>query len=236
MKSNNENFIQINNYLLSSLKLTLQEKVFLAYIIGWQKNGKVCYETNASIGKQLGITKSSIRYIISSLNKFDFFRSTQYGKKPEKGSYTSTHTITVDEDKLSQFLASPEIPTKNPKKETVTKSFIQELAEVDDEPNTLKIQSKEDFEAELGEPIQHEEVYSNDSLYLITPELIQDHFGISSLTHATGIAEVIAFRVNKCLTDYATLSLSDKIVLEIVEMNGSKLFDEYQNYKNLKIA
>jgi len=108
MKTNpTENFIQVNYSLLSSPILTSTEKLFIAYIIGWQNNGSVCYQTNKALASVMGLSIDGIRTILKKLNKYDFFSSTQYGNKITNTSYTSTHTIKIDLELLQTFLVAP---------------------------------------------------------------------------------------------------------------------------------
>ena len=44
-----QNFIQVEYDVLASTELDSTEKLFIAYILGWQKNGKECRETNNTL-------------------------------------------------------------------------------------------------------------------------------------------------------------------------------------------
>lgn len=97
-----QNFIQVEHDLLASTKLDSTGKLFIAYILGWQKNDKICRETNNSLAKRMGLKHSGIRSLLKRLNKFDFFQSTAIDFDSE--SRTSGHIITVDESLLKSFL------------------------------------------------------------------------------------------------------------------------------------
>jgi hypothetical protein len=102
-KFKSKQFTQVNWDLLES-SLPITDGVFIAYIIGWQDSGKICYETNAVLAKRFKMTVYGIRSLLSRLNKYDFFQSKQTGEKKNRDNFTSTHSITVDVDKLIKWL------------------------------------------------------------------------------------------------------------------------------------
>ena len=102
-------FLQVDYDLLSTTKLHSTQKLFVSYIIGWQRNKLICKETNNTLADRFGMLNSGIRSLLSDLNKFDFFQSVS--KKYDKTNKTSGHEIRVDESKLKSFL-SEEIQTK----------------------------------------------------------------------------------------------------------------------------
>lgn len=97
-----QNFIQVEYDLLASTKLDSTGKLFIAYILGWQKNDKICRETNNNLAKRMGLKHSGIRSLLKRLNKYDFFESIVIDFDSE--SRTSGHIITVDESLLKSFL------------------------------------------------------------------------------------------------------------------------------------
>jgi hypothetical protein len=97
-----QNFVQVNYDLLATKKLNSTQKLFISYIIGWQKNNLICKETNNNLASRFGRKYSGIRTILNELNKYDFFKSVQIDYNGESG--TSGHEITVDEDNLKLFL------------------------------------------------------------------------------------------------------------------------------------
>jgi hypothetical protein len=102
-------FLQVDYDLLSTTKLNSTQKLFVSYIIGWQRNKLKCRETNNTLADKFGMKNSGIRSLLSDLNKFDFFQSVRYDYK--ESNRTSGHEISVDESKLKSFL-SEEIQTK----------------------------------------------------------------------------------------------------------------------------
>lgn len=103
-KNNKETFLKVDYDLLSSTELHSTQKLFIAYIIGWQRNKKVCRETNNNLATRFGMKYSGIRTLIRELNKLDFFQAVAFDYN--KSVNTSGHEITVDETKLKLFLST----------------------------------------------------------------------------------------------------------------------------------
>lgn len=117
-----KNFLKVTYDLLATTKLSSTQKLFISYIIGWQKNGKICTETNNNLAMKFGMKYSGMRSVITELNKLDFFKSVQ--KDYDEKTTTSGHEITVDVDKLDVFLASETSIKKTDSTEDVENQFI----------------------------------------------------------------------------------------------------------------
>lgn len=145
-----QNFVQVNYDLLATKKLNSTQKLFISYIIGWQKNELICRETNNKLASRFGKKYSGIRGVLNELNKYDFFHAIQKDYSVENG--TSGHEITVDEDKLKLFLndGKKEIdnsstkPISEPNEQTESNSLAK--AQTEDEIDTL-----DELEVELEE-------------------------------------------------------------------------------------
>ena len=138
-------FIQVDYDLLSTTQLHSTQKLLIAYIIGWQRNKKICKEANNTLANKFGMKYSGIRTLISDLNKFDFFQSISIDYN--KSNSTSGHQITVNETKLKSFLAL----NKESKTETI---------EVPNEvviENIVQIDETED-EITMGQPLMNNKV------------------------------------------------------------------------------
>lgn len=98
-----KNFVKVPYNLLKTTKLSSTQKLFISYILGWQKNGKICFETNNNLALRFGLKYSGIRSVLRELNKLDFFNSVKKDYNEKTG--TSGHEITVNIDKLETFLA-----------------------------------------------------------------------------------------------------------------------------------
>ena len=103
-ENQDQKFLQVDYDLLATKKLNSTQKLFVSYIIGWQRTGKICFETNRTLATKFGKEYGGIRSVLSSLNKFDFFKSVS--KDYNKKSGNSRHEITVNIAKLDAFLAN----------------------------------------------------------------------------------------------------------------------------------
>ncbi|WP_269237343.1 hypothetical protein [Flavobacterium flavigenum] len=103
-ENQDQNFVKVNYNLLASPKLNSTQKLFLSYIIGWQNNNKICFETNRNLALRFGKKYGGIRSVIKDLNTFDFFKSKS--KDYDETTRTSGHEITVNIDKLEKFLST----------------------------------------------------------------------------------------------------------------------------------
>jgi hypothetical protein len=124
-----QNFVQVNYDLLATKKLNSTQKLFISYIIGWQKNKLICKETNNNLATKFGMTYSGIRTVLNELNKHDFFNSLQKDYNEENG--TSGHEIRVNEAKLKLFLNVEKEPKENISTELETENNIMVDEEID---------------------------------------------------------------------------------------------------------
>lgn len=95
-------FLQVDYDLLSTAQLHSTQKLFIAYILGWQRNELICRETNNNLATRFGMKYSGIRTLIRELNKFEFFQSISFDYN--ESNRTSGHEMKVDESKLKAFL------------------------------------------------------------------------------------------------------------------------------------
>jgi hypothetical protein len=95
-------FLQVDYDLLSTTQLHSTQKLFIAYILGWQRNELICRETNNNLATRFGMKYSGIRTLIRELNKFEFFKSISFDYN--EYNRTSGHEMKVDESKLKSFL------------------------------------------------------------------------------------------------------------------------------------
>ena len=106
MKTDNLNFVMVNNNLLSNTTLSSTQKLFISFILGWQRSELTCRMTNRNLASHFGMKYAGIRSLLNKLNKLDFFETTQFGHAVENSNWTSGHEMKVDEDKLIAFLNS----------------------------------------------------------------------------------------------------------------------------------
>ncbi|MGL2999430.1 hypothetical protein [Flavobacterium sp. RSSB_23] len=120
-KKQMKNFVKVNYNLLATKKLSSTQKLFVSYIIGWQENGKICFETNNTLALKFGMKYGGMRSVITTLNKFDFFTAI---KDYDERTGTSGHEITVNIDLLESFL----LPDKKTNKiDCANEKSIEEL-------------------------------------------------------------------------------------------------------------
>ena len=103
MEKLKKTFLQVDYDLLSTTKLHSTQKLFIAYILGWQRNQLTCRETNNNLATRFGMKYSGIRTLIRELNKFEFFQSISFDYN--EFNRTSGHEIIVDETRLKSFLS-----------------------------------------------------------------------------------------------------------------------------------
>jgi len=130
IENNQKTFTKVNDSLrrISVQEINSTQKIFFAYIIGWQEKGKTLTAKNKYIADQLGLTESGIRKTISTSKKFDFFSSIQLGNKKGENGYTSTHEIKIDVDKFEKYLKLNRSKT----------AFYENLNEPENEPDEVE--------------------------------------------------------------------------------------------------
>ena len=163
--SKKSNFTQVNHNLLASTELSGSQKLFISYIIGWQENGKTCFQSNQSLADTFGLSKSGIRKIIASLNKYIFFSSTQYGERANVNNWTSTHEIKVDVAELNKFLSGKEILHQTDVSITTQSTSISSIVESIEENESDEIPSVVDEETEEETEKDYKKVLDSNGLY-----------------------------------------------------------------------
>jgi len=106
----NENFTKVYDKIrtVPVKVITPAEKIFFAWIIGWQENNKTVTASNKYIADELGYSVDGVRTMIKKCNeKFNFFTSIQNEITSDNNNkYSSSHTINIDEVKLDKFIDS----------------------------------------------------------------------------------------------------------------------------------
>jgi hypothetical protein len=101
---NTQPFVMVNNDLLATTLLNSTQKLFISFILGWQKSNLTCRMTNRNLAEHFGMKYAGIRSMLNKLNTYKFFETTQYGHNNDNSSWTSGHEMRVDEEKLIEFL------------------------------------------------------------------------------------------------------------------------------------
>jgi hypothetical protein len=133
-----KNFLIIIDYVKTTTKLNWNEKAFISHILSFQLNDKECYESNTSISNNLGITVNVIKKMINKFNKLNnSFYNTIY---PTNDS----HIISIDIDKLNEFLSEPKEIKQRKKKPTSSAKANTEVLS-NDNPISKPIPQQEEI-------------------------------------------------------------------------------------------
>lgn len=117
-KKSKEKFLQISETLLATHSLTLFQKMIIARVLAWQKNEKVCFESNKRLAKGFGMSLSGLKKQITELNKLSFFQSNETSKYNEYGKWENSKQMKVNKELLDEFLLKNEKVIKKPKAPT----------------------------------------------------------------------------------------------------------------------
>lgn len=211
-------FLKVNYNLLANTTLTSTQKLFISYIIGWSKNGKICFETNETLASKFGMKYGGIRSVITELNKHDFFKSVKddYNKK----NSTSKHEITVNIDKLEKFLS-----LENP----INKSNLTEV-QFNNESNSTLLEAEnilEDTLEKLPTFRLDDTVDLNEILVILNfndndaNEIIQ-HFQSSQITFESFADYYISLVTDSQMKDYKGIIVSKEQDARFMELCGKQ--------------
>ncbi|MNQ11540.1 hypothetical protein D3C85_244290 [compost metagenome] len=224
MKTDNLNFVMVNNNLLSNTTLSSTQKLFISFILGWQRSELTCRMTNRNLASHFGMKYAGIRSLLNKLNKLDFFETTQFGHAVENSNWTSGHEMKVDEAKLIEFLKPKklqELPVDHQpapdviiekqadliKAEEAT-NLLEEILQADEVGNNIEaeadeiifeISQTEEKDVYIGE---HENItkYNDDDLIDITEIMTDLNFNQEDIKHF-----IQRFRSNKVIfEDFAS--------------------------------
>jgi hypothetical protein len=178
-----KNYIKVNNDLLASKALSSTQKLFISFVIGWQKNKLVCRMTNNNLATHFGMKYAGIRTLLNTLNKLPFFETTQYGQTKKDTGWSSGHELRVDEEELRKFLNAgksdaeapliePEFPISNEENKVFdNKSNTSDnQISVDEKKSTDNLDAgNEEYEVEIN----HEEdtISSTDYIRIFVAKL-----------------------------------------------------------------
>jgi len=228
-ENQDQTFLQVDYNLLATKKLNSTQKLFVSYIIGWQRTGKICFETNKTLATKFGKEYGGIRSVLSSLNKFEFFKSVS--KDYNKKNSTSRHEITVNIDKLEAFLAH-ETSTKNIDsteqevrhsipiiKDAENEDSDEEISDYNIEINTSKLSESILTKHQLGDTISVYDVLGQ--LGYEEPDDVLDFVHKANST-SMDFQKFIAISKNlhseKKYNDYKGIIITDEVLVKINQM------------------
>lgn len=206
------NFIMVNNNLLANTMLSSTQKLFISFILGWQRSELTCRMTNRSLASHFGMKYAGIRSLLNKLNKYNFFETTQYGHTNQNSIWTSGHEMRVNEDKLIDFLKSDKIEQQYPEYKTIIKNM-----------------SKSEREETLNEISEDIEKLS-DTLHSFADNIENNNISEHETTPAsqTTLNEVIA----SCEKIGEIILITEKVLEELAKYEDE---DEVQNEIEAKL-
>lgn len=193
-----KNFVKVTYNLLATTKLSSTQKLFISYIIGWQKNGKVCFETNNNLALKFGMKYSGIRSVITELNKRDFFKSKS--KDYDKKTGTSGHEITVDVDKLEKFLGLEKQTNKSISTEVQFNS--QENSNLSEGENINENEVKKLPTYHLNDTVELNEILAIFNFNDKDANEIRQHFQSSKITFDSFVDYYVSLVIDSQMQEY----------------------------------
>lgn len=217
-----KNFVKVTYNLLATTKLSSTQKLFLAYIIGWQKNGKICFETNKTLALKFGMKYGGMRSVITTLNKFDFFKAIK--KDYDERTGTSGHEIRVNIEKLETFLGSENSMQNIDLTAEDDNQSLPAITNAQNEDSNEKVENSKSFESllnyyQLGDTI---DVYVIlDQLGYKEPDDVLDFVQKANST-SMNFLKFIAFAKNlhkdKNSNGYEGIIITDEVLAKIDQM------------------
>jgi hypothetical protein len=224
-----KNFVKVSYNLLATTKLSSTQKLFVSYILGWQTNGKVCFETNNTLASKFGKKYGGIRSVLRELNKHDFFKSVK--KDYDEKTGTSGHEITVNIDKLDTFLVdetsiqntnstekgvNQHITSNN---DTQSEDSNEEVSDYNIETNTRKLSESIPTKHQLGDTISVYDILGQ--LGYEEPDDVLDFVhkaNSTSMDFQKFIAISKNLHIEKQQHDYKGIIISDEVLTKINKM------------------
>ena len=135
----NETFTMVDDKLLSTSISIInpQQKLFISWILRFQKNNLECFASTKHIGETLGMSKDGAKSLIKSCsNKFkSFFSCVPY----VRDNGVPYHIISIDLDELIKF-----INTSSTEKEEITEEIIpQPIQSIQEDIKVPEIKEKQ---------------------------------------------------------------------------------------------
>ncbi|WP_338840562.1 hypothetical protein [Flavobacterium ginsenosidimutans] len=213
MKENQEqNFVQVNYNLLATQKLNSTQKLFISYILGWQRTGKICFETNRTLASKFGMKYGGIRSVLKGLNRFDFFKSVS--KDYDEKNSTSGHEITVNVAKLENFLDE---------EKPITKSNLTE-AQFDNESNANSLEDEKEIlpTYHINDIVDLNEILSIFNFNDKDSNEIRQHFQTPQITFDAFADYYVSLITDSQMQDYKGIIITKEQDAKFMEMCAKK--------------
>lgn len=213
-----KNFLKVSYNLLATTKLSSTQKLFVSYILGWQKNGKICFETNNTLALKFGMKYGGMRSVITTLNKFDFFKAIK--KDYDEKTGTSGHEITVNIDKLESFLGQ---------EKPINKSSLTEVKfKNESTSNFLEVENIQEDELEkLPTYLINDIVDLNEILKILNfndkdANEIRQHFQSSQITFDSFVDYYVSLVTDSKMEGYKGIKVSKEQEARFIEICAKK--------------
>lgn len=217
-ENQDQKFLQVDYNLLSTKKLNSTQKLFVSYIIGWQRTGKVCFETNRTLATKFGKEYGGIRSVLSSLNKFDFFKSAI--KDYDEKSRTSGHEITVNVDKLEKFLDGERPLTKS--KLTEVQSNNESNSNFLENENILEGKQEKLPTYHINDIVDLNEILAIFNFNNKDANEIRQHFQSSQITFDSFVDYYVSLVTDSQMQGYKGIIITKEQDAKFIEMCAKK--------------
>ena len=151
-KQTAKQFIKLDLNLLRGNGLNLNENVFISYLIGWQTQDKICYETQSQIAEYLDIPIATFKRMIKKLiNKEVIFVSQD--RKYLIPFNNRKAIIYVDSNNPLPTKVNTPAESEIKIKKVIVPEVIKEIVAekpVDDSPNEESIEVTEEIKQQVG--------------------------------------------------------------------------------------
>lgn len=218
-------FIKFPRTILSSTKLTSEEKILISIILSFQFSDKTCSMSNKTLAEQVSVSEKTLERLITKLNKTIWFKSEKTSKFNDKGKWTNSKEMKINLEALTEFLECKSIPTTN-QEEKVVETACNEVKQQEEETTQVEKVTEEVKSVDIRTEEQKAEAELFNSLTVQPKKEITGSF---TFKNRHGEFEVS----NKFLATYDFILLSDKRKNELNQkQNIHAVNNVFKYYKN----
>lgn len=176
-KTTNENFIKVSTELRRRTDISSTEKIILAYLLSFQANNQVCYQTEEELSFELGISLSTLKRSIVTLIEMNICYKEKASLHTGKRQYKNRKAIIVSTTQIKEEANT--IDLSNDIKLNVETLIKKEKAPQIEE-NTFEIESEGLFDIEEYEYIEDESSELNNDTLSELKEILDDDYPMKS--------------------------------------------------------
>jgi hypothetical protein len=155
-----ENYVMNFDIINKNKNLSLGEKAVIYIVISWQNNNKECTMSNTTIGNECGLSESSIKRYMVTLNKFEWFKSFETSHFNDFGKWVNGKKTIINEELFYEWLNSDKKRKVKSKKDIIE---TYQPSDVETCRNFQNIVTEEMIQPELEELLEE----------IIKPELTE---------------------------------------------------------------